>query len=75
MQCFFLELHLPENYLMTLPLFDDLGVEVEGMRLAVFGGLNVEEVAVIVLHQIYILYYLQVIIIGYCSSKDIDMKM
>lgn len=41
---------------MTLSLFDDLGVEVEGMRLAVFGGFDVEEITVIVLHQIYILY-------------------
>ena len=56
MQCFFLELHLPVNHLMTLSLFDDFGIEGEGMRLAVFGGLDVEEITVIVLHRIYILY-------------------
>ena len=69
MQCFFLELHLAENHLMTLSLFDDFGVEVEGVRLAVFRGFDVEEIAVIVLHRIYILYDLQVIIIGYCSPR------
>lgn len=41
---------------MTLSLFDDLSVEVEGMRLAFFGGLYVEEITVIVLHRIDILY-------------------
>ena len=54
---------------MTLSLFDDFGVEVEGVRLAVFRGFDVEEIAVIVLHRIYILYDLQVIIIGYCSPR------
>lgn len=68
MQCFLLELHLTENHPMTLPLFDDLSVEVKSMRLAVFRGLNVEEIAVIVLHRIDILYDLQVNIISYCSS-------
>lgn len=51
-----LSLHLPEYYLVTLALFDDLSVLVEEVHLSDFyllGGLDVEHVAVVVLHRLW----------------------
>lgn len=55
MEGFPLSFHLPEYHLVTLALLDDLGVLVEEMHLShfyLFGGLDVEHVAVVVLHRV-----------------------
>lgn len=53
-QRFPLALHLPEDHLMPLALFDYLGVLVEEVHLSdldLFWGVDVEHVAVVVLHR------------------------